>query len=238
MECMSNVVNWIVYQEQLNQAFFRELRETVYVFQGYADLMAEIPGEMQESVRWRYEKSRDCLERLVQSWELVQIYLYRQIELNKTRVDLKRLIKEETEKCSKQAAEENISFHISPEKAIWILGDENRLRLMLQNVLQHIMRVIPENETIKIDLWNDEQPVLQIQESACGISERERAFLLGNLISNAEEENIESNSAITLAASGIIAKAHGGRVEVDTINPKKKHKGTCYTFRFQQDTGQ
>ena len=115
------------------------------------------------------------------------------------------------------------------------MGDEELLRLMLQNVFQHIMRVIPENETIKIELWNDEQPVLQIKESGYGISERERAFLLGNLISIAEEENTESNSAITLAASGIIAKAHGGRVEVDTLKPKKKQKGTCYTFMFLQD---
>ena len=80
MECMSNVVNWIVYQEQLNQAFFRELREAVYVFQSYADLRTEISGQMQESVRWRYQKSMDRLDMLLQSWKLVQIYLYRQVE--------------------------------------------------------------------------------------------------------------------------------------------------------------
>ena len=127
--------------------------------------------------------------------------------------------------------EENILFRVTGESQ-WILGDEDLLRLMLQNLLQHILCVIPANEKIKAELWSDGGVVLQIKETGYGISERERAFLLGNLIAEAEEESIESNTAIELVAAGIIARAHGESVEVNTLKPNVRYKGTCFTIAF------
>ena len=92
-----------------------------------------------------------------------------------------------------------------------MLGDEELLRLMLQSMYQHILYVIPANQAIQFDLSMDDQAVLQIIENGYGISERERSFLLGTLFVGTEEENIESNTAIDLAAAGIIAR---GMVEV------------------------
>ena len=88
---------------------------------------------------------------------------------------------------------------------------------------------------IKAELWSDGGVVLQIKETGYGISERERAFLLGNLIAEAEEESIESNTAIGLVAAGIIVRSHDGNVEVDTLRKKERYKGTCYTFTFLQN---
>lgn len=235
MDTISNVAHWILQQEQLNEALIRELRETAYIVQGYAGMVPESTGEVLENVRWRCQKSLDRLERLVQSWELVQTDLYRKLELKKTRVDLKALAVEEAEKCAEQTAEENISFSVKGDP-IWILGDEELLRLMLQNMYQHILCVIPADELIRVTLWMDKQDaVLQIKETGYGISERERAFLLGNLIVDAEEESIESNTAIDLAAAGIIARKHRGTIAVDTLKPNNRYKGTCYTFTFSTE---
>lgn len=232
MDTISNVAHWILQQEQLNEALIRELREAAYIVQGYAGMVPESTGEVLTNVRWRCQKSLDRLERLVQSWELVQTDLYRNVELKKTRLDLKALAMEEAEKCAEQTAEENISFVVKGDSA-WILGDEELLRLMLQNLYQHILYVIPADELIRVNLWMDKQDaVLQIKESGYGISERERAFLLGNLIVDAEEESIESNTAIDLAAAGIIARKHRGTIAVDTLKPNNRYKGTCYTFTF------
>lgn len=231
MDTISDVAHWILQQEQLNEALIRELRETAYIVQGYAGMVPESTGEVLESVRWRCQKSLDRLERLVQSWELLQTNLYRNIELKKIRVDLKALAMEEAEKCAEQTQEEHISFSIKGD-SVWILGDEDLLRLMLQNLYQHILCVIPAEEKIKVDLWMDDAAVLQIKETGYGISERERAFLLGNLIVDTEEESIESNTSIDLAAAGIIARKHGGTIEVDTLKPNYRYKGTCYTFTF------
>lgn len=232
METISDVSQWILWQEQLNQALIRELREAAYVVQGYAGMVPESTGEILEGVRWRCQKSLDRLDRLVRSWELVQLNLYQQIELKKMRLDLRELALGESRKCMKQAQEENISFHIGRE-SVWILGDEELLCLMFQNIFQHILYVIPTNKSIKVELWDDGQPVLQIKETGYGISERERAFLLGNVVVDMKEEATESNTAITLAAAGIIARAHGGNIEVDSLKSKGKHKGTCYTFTFR-----
>ena len=231
MNTISDVAHWILWQEQLNQALLRELRETAYIVQGYAGLVQEHADSIQEKARWRCQKSLDRLERLVQSWELVQQSFYQKIELKKTRVDLKELLSDEAKKCSQQMQEENILFRVTGESQ-WILGDEELLRLMIQNLLQHILCVIPANEKIKAELWSDSGIVLQIKETGYGISERERAFLLGNLIAETEEESIESNTAIGLAAAGIVVKSHGGSVEVDTLRQKGRYKGTCYTFTF------
>lgn len=235
MDTMSDVAHWILQQEQLNQALIRELREAAYVVQGYAGMVPESTGELLENVRWRCQKSLDHLERLVQSWELVQTNLYRKLELKKTRVDLKALAMEEAEKCAEQTQEENIAFSVKGD-SIWMLGDEELLRLMLQNMYQHILCVIPADEKIRVNLWMDQRDaVLQIRETGYGISERERAFLLGNLIVDAEEESIESNTAINLAATGIIARKHGGTIEADSLKPSGRYRGTCYTFTFPQN---
>ena len=44
--------------------------------------------------------------------------------------------------------QENILFRVTGESQ-WILGDEDLLRLMLQNLLLHILCVIPANEKNK-----------------------------------------------------------------------------------------
>lgn len=126
---------------------------------------------------------------------------------------------------------ENILFRVTGESQ-WILGDEDLIRLMLQNLLQHILCLIPAGEKIKAELRSDDGAVLHIKKTGYGISERERAFLLGNLIDETEVESIESNTTIDLAAAGIIARSHGGCVEVDTLKVKGRHRGTSYVFTF------
>ena len=77
----------------------RELRETAYVVQGYVGIVRENVGHILEKASWRCQKSLDCLERLVQSWELVQTDFYQKIELKKIRVNLTALVREEADKC-------------------------------------------------------------------------------------------------------------------------------------------
>jgi signal transduction histidine kinase len=151
------------------------------------------------------------------------------ISLVKETVDINTLSKQVTNQLKPRALNNNIQFKITiPEEKIFIVGDVNRIKQVLINVLDNAFK-FAVNGIVEFLLYQDDKYVyIKIIDNGPGISKEDlphikERFYKGN--------NANSHSGIGLSICDEIMKLHNGIFEIYS----EEQKGTTVVIGFLKE---
>src|SRR5699024_8211630 len=107
----------------------------------------------------------------------------------------------------------NISLESYIDKSLCnMIGDENRIKQVLINILDNALKFTPDGGNININGQKiDQKLVLEIKDNGPGISEEDLPKVKERFYKG---KNSKSNSGLGLSISDEIIKLHGGTMDI------------------------
>ena len=133
-------------------------------------------------------------------------------------VDLSGLVQLTVDSFEGRAVKKDLKLsYTNPDNAICLLGDEQRLRQLLRNLLENAVRYTNAGGKISIDLNKDRRQVkLIISDTAPGASVEECERMFERLYRLESSRNRNSGgSGLGLAICRNIVEAHGGQITAE-----------------------
>jgi two-component system, OmpR family, sensor kinase len=195
-----------------------ELRTPLTSIRGYAELFrrgaADRPEDLAKAMR-RIEEEADRMGSLVDDM-LLLARLDQGRPLERQPVDLTRLARDAVDDARAVAPNRPIDF--SPNGAVFVPGDELRLRQVLGNLLQNANRHTPPETPVHVRVVNvDEEAVIEVADEGPGMSTDDANRVFERFWRSDPSRTRSSGGAgLGLAIVSAIATAHGGRAEVQS----------------------
>lgn len=200
-----------------------ELRTPITVIRGEAEVA--LRGKGQDA-----EEYRETLQRIVELSSQLGTYVNDLLFMARAestkmhfewdKLDLTELVHGAIEDIKVMAAEKSLSASLdSPEQALWIRGDRQRLRQVIFILGDNACRYSNPGGHILTELQLDgEQVIFRISDQGIGIpaQDLERIFERHYRAGNARDSR-DDGSGLGLAMAKSIVKAHGGQIEVSSV---------------------
>ncbi len=145
-------------------------------------------------------------------------------------VHLGGLVEECLEVIRPQATQENIKLQVSMNRSITpVLGDRNRLKQVLLNLLTNAVKFTNTGGKVSISINREGMDILlSIQDTGHGIPEESLPRIFDRFYRVPEQEGVVSGTGLGLAIAKSIVESHGGQIYVDST----LGKGSTFTLRL------
>ncbi|NIM95723.1 MAG: GAF domain-containing protein [Anaerolineales bacterium] len=145
-------------------------------------------------------------------------------------VHLGGLVEECLEVIRPQATQENIKLQVSMNRSITpVLGDRNRLKQVLLNLLTNAVKFTNSGGKVSISINREGMDILlSIQDTGHGIPEESLPRIFDRFYRVPEQEGVVSGTGLGLAIAKSIVESHGGQIYVDST----LGKGSTFTLRL------
>jgi two-component system sensor histidine kinase BaeS len=209
-----------------------ELRHPIHVLQG--NLQAIIDGvyplDMTE-VAGLLDQTQHLIS-IVDDLHELTLAENKQLVLNKQKVDLADLVRKVTESIQPLAAGEKITLEtqIPPQPLVWEV-DVQRIRQVLQNLLNNALRYTPNEGRITVSVMQDNQGVeIRVQDNGIGIEPEHLPHVFDRFYTvDPSRSRKTSGTGLGLAIAQAIVEAHGGEI---TVYSPGKNMGSTFTIRL------
>lgn len=178
------------------------------------------------------ERLQSCHEEIVRLGKLVaDLGRLAEIEsdnlkLHKSSVDLPEIVRAVCDAMEMEFKKKKQSLSISG-RALIVEADKDRIRQVITNLLSNAVKYTPENGNISITVTDSgKSGVIKVQDDGIGIPENELPIIFERFYRTDKSRNRKTGGAgIGLAIVKSIVTAHGGTVEVSSLNGQ----GSCFT---------
>lgn len=223
---LSDTLNYmaeeIIKKEQIKSDFIssisHELRTPLTAIKGWAiTLKSEEYSEDQLLMDGLsiIETESDRLSQMVEDLLDFSRFLSGRIILQKEEFDIIKTIEMIGKQWSPRAKTNNINFVLETDnQPIFIIGDENRLKQVLINLLDNAFKFTDENGIVSLSATKEvNQLVLEIEDNGIGISEED----LPNIVEKFYKgKHSNSHSGIGLSICDEIVKLHEGTMTIES----------------------
>ena len=195
-----------------------ELRTPLTSIRGYAELFrrgaADRPEDLAKAMR-RIEEEANRMGVLVDDM-LLLARLDQGRPLERRPVDLTRITRDAVDDARAVAPDRPIDF--SPNGAVFVPGDEAKLRQVLGNLLQNANRHTPAETPVHVRVVSDEEEaVIEVADEGPGMATEDANRVFERFWRSDPSRTRSSGGAgLGLAIVAAIAAAHGGRAEVES----------------------
>jgi len=195
-----------------------ELRTPLTSIRGYAELFrrgaADRPEDLAKAMR-RIEEEANRMGSLVDDM-LLLARLDQGRPLERQPVDLTRVTRDAVDDARAVAPDRPIDF--SPNGAIFVPGDEARLRQVLGNLLQNANRHTPPSAAVHVRVLDrDGEAVIEVADEGPGMASDDASRVFERFWrSDPSRTRASGGAGLGLAIGAAIADAHGGRAEVES----------------------
>jgi len=171
--------------DRLTSVITQELRHPLNTIFSHAKYLENNPDFDTENNHLYYlqriQGNAQRINQLLNDLLLIKKIEAKQLHLNPTELDLTQLCQGLiTQLHERTLSKPHIRF-VGPESCYGV-GDEKLLRRMLTNLLISALRYSPEDSSMKLELWcQDEKAVFRIPEFGSGIPESEQTLLFNTL---------------------------------------------------------
>ncbi len=199
-----------------------ELRTPLTSIRGYAELFrrgaAERPEDLAKAMR-RIEEEADRMGVLVDDL-LLLARLDQGRPLESKPVDLTRITSDAVDDARLVAPRRPIDY--SPNGAIFVTGDEARLRQVLANLMQNAVKHTPPDTAVHVRVTGaPDEAVIEVSDEGPGMAPEDAARVFERFWrADSSRTRASGGTGLGLAIVAAIAEAHGGRAEVETA-PKE-----------------
>lgn len=167
------------------------------------------------------EKESDRLTQMVEDLLDFSRFVSGRIILQKEEFDITKTIEMIGKQSSPRARSNNINFVVdnNPEP-ILIIGDENRIKQVLINLLDNAFKFTNENGIVRLSVIKEsDQLILEVEDNGIGIPEED----LPNIVEKFYKgKHSKSHSGIGLSICDEIVKLHDGKISFES----EVNKGT------------
>jgi two-component system OmpR family sensor kinase len=195
-----------------------ELRTPLTSIRGYAELFrrgaADRPEDLAKAMR-RIEEEADRMGSLVDDM-LLLARLDQGRPLERQPVDLTRIARDAVDDARAVAPTRPIDY--SPNGAIFVPGDEARLRQVMANLLQNANRHTPPGTPVHVRVVDDQtEAVIEVADEGPGMPTEDASRVFERFWrSDPSRTRASGGAGLGLSIVAAIADAHGGRAEVQS----------------------
>jgi two-component system OmpR family sensor kinase len=196
-----------------------ELRTPLTSIRGYAELYrrgaAENPDDLAKVMR-RIEEEAARMGVMVDDL-LLLARLDQGRPLERSPVDLARIARDAVDDAS--AAHPSREVSLSANGSVTALGDEQRLRQVLANLLTNACTHTPEGTPVHVSVQaNGREAVIAVADEGAGLTQDEAAHVFEQFWrADSARGRSTGGAGLGLAIVQAIATAHGGRTDVESI---------------------
>ncbi|WP_070119367.1 sensor histidine kinase [Bacillus marinisedimentorum] len=202
-----------------------ELRTPISYVKGYSEALIDgVVSKKEERKKYLRLINREAgrMQRLVRDLlDLAQME-GQSYPLKKTPLSLAQLINETLEKYEPFLNEKQIPLKTNLDDGVIVMGDEDRLEQVIQNIMDNAIRYTPEGGTIKVDLVEkDGETELSITDSGPGISSEDIARI-GERFYRVDKARSRSagGTGLGMAIVKQILVLHHGKLEIESEEGK------------------
>jgi heavy metal sensor kinase len=206
-----------------------ELRTPLTVIKGEVGLM-RLTGEVEEESLRSIELEVDRLTRLVGDLLLLAQAETGQLPLSVGPVELDTLLLEATQQM-RTLAGERISIQIDEIDQVLMIGDQDRLKQVIVNLVANAIQYTPSGGKVNIALRKDNhQALLTVKDTGPGIPAADLPHIFERFYRAERSRKRSENSGFGLGLSiaSWIVRRHGGTIEVES----QEGKGTTFIVRL------
>lgn len=150
--------------------------------------------------------------------------------LNKKVISLSELLQDVVENFDSLFAAKSIRLEVGIRSNVWFLGDEERLKRVVINLLSNAYKYSNEEDEVKISLDRLEGEIrIVIEDSGIGIPARDLPHIFERFYrSDLSRSRGTGGTGIGLTLTKALVEAHGGRIDVES----EEGRGTKVVIRF------
>jgi two-component system sensor histidine kinase BaeS len=234
-QTFNQMVTSLRQSDQARDAFVadvaHELRTPLTVIKGTIETLEDGAMDDREGrgpLLSAMQQETDRLIRLVSDLLVLTRAHSGMLKLDLKPVELGVLAQERCDLLMPLAARKQIRFSLHNENQFWVLGDQDRLAQVLDNLLANALRYSPEGGTVEvISTEHEGLCTCSVQDHGTGIAAEHLPFLFERFYRVDASRNRQSGGAgLGLAIVRALLEAQGGTIEVES------QVGLGTTFRF------
>lgn len=220
-------------QTDLISEFLHELKTRLMAVTAACELMARDQlEEHQRELLTMVQKETMRLSRVAQDFlEMARMDAGR-LSYERQPVDLVTLLEEIVALYKPQAEAKNVSFeYVAPEQNATILGDHERLKKVLTNLIGNAMKYIEEGGRVELaGRVTPDEVAITVTDDGPGIDTESLPHIFDRFYRVPDSEGFTEGSGLGLSIASKIAQEHDGRIEV-TSEVGVGSAFTCYLPR-------
>ncbi|MFQ6128079.1 MAG: ATP-binding protein [Thermoplasmata archaeon] len=213
--------------EQLRQSFFsnvsHELRTPLTTISGHIKfLLSGKKGKLDPSHRQFLEaasEETDKLDRIIDTILELASLDSKSFRLHLADVDMTRVTRKVANSKTPQAKQKDLTLEVSlPDGLSHIVGDERRLEMLMNNIVDNAIKFTPEGGEVRIE-GRDEgsNVVIEISDTGIGIAKEEQSKIFDRFYqADSSPTRKYAGAGLGLSICKEIADLHGGRIEVES----------------------
>lgn len=233
LDNISRIASLHKRQAELSGMLLHDLRSPAQSIIGYFELLEqEVFGPVNEGQRQIMLSAMALGDSIIELMEeLGQVYQFEkhQFELLRSRMDLRTIIDDVLRFHWPQADRKNIKFiRQIADQLPAVDADSMAVQRVFTNLLQNAIRYSPENSTVRIKAFADDEKMveLEISDSGPGIPEDQIDHIFDKYFRIIDYKNKQKGQGLGLYICRLIVEAHGGTIAARN----NEEKGM--TFRF------
>jgi signal transduction histidine kinase len=196
----------------------------------YATMLKEYPQIIQQkphmidAVLHSQETLTDIVNNIL---DLEKLKAVGQMPLEKTDFDFALVAEKVLSMVLVQAESKAIDLTVSGlDRHTFVHADQNQMERILNNLITNAIKYTPINGRVSITLTpQDNQLVLQVQDSGCGIPADELPHVFDRFHRVVSHRKLAPGTGLGLAITKALVEAHDGHIEVTS----EEGKGSCFT---------
>jgi two-component system phosphate regulon sensor histidine kinase PhoR len=214
-----------------------ELKTPIFNIQGYIHTLLDgglEDPEINVDYLKRADKSVERMITIVEDLETITQLESGVIALDKTKFDLVDLTKEVIESLEKRAKEKDIKvkFEKRPERALKVMGDKDRIRQVLTNLVMNSVKYGKKGGRTEIQLFDTEEKIwVEVSDDGIGIPEKHLPRIFERFYRIDKSRSREAGgSGLGLSIVKHIIEAHEEQINVKS----KEGEGTVFSFSLMK----
>lgn len=217
-ETLERLENLFEGQRRFLADVSHELRTPLTTIRGNVDLIRRM-GEADEESLEAVTSEVNRMTRMVQELLLLAQAESGNLPLAQERVDLE-LLMQEIHQQAKVLAEDRVDVILSGASSIKAVGDRDRLRQVLLNLISNALEHTPDGGSVELTLEDAEGwAKVSVTDTGKGIPEEELAHVFERFyrVDRARKRSGRGGAGLGLSIAYWIARSHGGRIDVESV---------------------
>jgi signal transduction histidine kinase len=237
----NQMVDSLKQSDQVQNAFVadvaHELRTPLTVIKGTIETLED--GAMDDvkgrgSLLTSMQRETDRLIRLVNDLLVLTRADAGMLKLELKPLDLGDLVKQRCDHLALLATQRKVTFEIKAEKTNCVIGDEDRLAQVLDNLLDNAIRFSPDGAVVIVAIAQQGKDTwCSVHDDGPGIPKKHLPFIFERFYRAESSRNRQSGGAgLGLAIARALVQAQGGNISVESL----PGQGTTFRFCLPTDT--
>ena len=194
-----------------------ELRTPVAILKGEVEALADGVRQLDARAISSLSEEIEQLSTLIGDLQTLALSDAGSLCLSREPLDLRALVQQVAESFRERLAERGISIELHAPQDVRLTADPQRLRQLLQNLLENTARYVLTGGSVRVALTAGDRAVeLTVEDSGPGVAEAQLGSLFERFYRVEQgRSRVGGGSGLGLSICRSIVEAHGGRIRAE-----------------------